>query len=80
MKETIGWQLKETLPSDGSVVIIRTNRKGIVKIVPAIFYPKIDKDYPWSILDEDWGVNALPDTTYVTHWAHMPTGEMLDED
>lgn len=66
------WQPIETAPRDGTVILIFRDRKGIEEVYPARWAYSLDPEYPWQILCEEHGDNALPDDGYITSWRPLP--------
>jgi hypothetical protein len=65
--ERFGWQPIETVPKDGTVILV-TNEKSWVH--PAA-WNNADEKYPWAFMDGAQELNGMMEK-YPTHWMPLP--------
>jgi hypothetical protein len=71
------WQPIETAPKDGTIILL-TNHKGVRAAywgnAQRVYKAQSDKLFPWVVLDETNGTNAIMDggAHKPTHWLPLP--------
>ena len=80
--ECRGWQPIETVPKDGSVILIVDMTDRYPNVQAASWWPERDNKFPWTLFEGNNGrdgLNALDARFPPTHWMPLPKPPQNDD-